>query len=123
MNLKLCRVLTVFPLFDWYLSIKYNPWNIPSRHRIIALLEHTFLYGLLGFVATFLFGFKYAILLFVVFAIITTPIEILLAMRGVMPWSFLKGAKKSYIYNLFLCTITNIFIYYTVGCSFAFYLK
>lgn len=118
MNLKLWRTLSVFPLFDWYLNIKYDPWRIPSRHRNIALLEHTFLYGSLGFVAAFLFSFEYAILLFVVFAIITTPIEILLAMRGMRPWKFLKGKKKTYVYSLFLCMITNVLIHYTIGASF-----
>lgn len=119
MNLKLRRALTVFPVFDWYISIRYNPWKIPSRHRNIALLEHTFLYGLLGFVASFIFGFKYAILLFIVLAIITTPIEILLAMKGIKPWNFLKGKKKTYVYSLFLCMITNVLIYYTIGSLFA----
>lgn len=123
MNLKLQRALSVFPVFDWYLNIRYNPWKIPSRHRNIALLEHTFLYGSLGFVASFLFGFKYAILLFIVLAIITTLIEILLAMKGIKPWNFLKGKKKTYVYSLFLCMITNVLIYYTIGGLFALYLN
>ena len=121
MNLKMQRALTVFPAFDWYLNIRYNPWKIPSEHRNIALLEHTFLYGSFGFVASFLFGFKYAILLFIVLAIIITPIEILLAVKGIKPWNFLKGKKRNYVYSLFLCMITNVLIYYIIGCSFTLY--
>lgn len=121
--MNLWRALSAFPPFDWYLNLKYDIWMIPSRHRNIALLEHTFLYGLLGFFASFLFGFRCAILLFIVFAVITTPIEILLAMKGIRPWGFLKGKKKTYVYSLFLCMIINVLIYYTIGCFFAIYLK
>ena len=123
MNPNLRKALTVFPAFDWYLNIRYNPWKIPSDHLIIALVEHTFLYGLLGFIASFIFGFEYAILLFIILAIITTPLEILLAMKGIKPWNFLKGKKKTYVSSLFLCMITNVIIYYIIGGLFALYLN
>lgn len=123
MKVKLYRILSVLPVFDWYITIKYNPWSIPLEHRVVALLERTFVYGSLGFIASFVFTFKYAILFFLVLAVVITPVEILLAAKGVKPWFFLKDKDKMYIFNLFLCMIINVLFYYTICGLFSLYLN
>lgn len=121
--MKWRRILSVLPILDWYITIKYNPWGIPLGHRIVALLEHTFGYGLLGFISSFVFTFGYAILFFVVLAIVITPVEILLATKGIRPWFFLKDKDKMYISKLFLCMVVNVLFYYVIGGLFPLYLN
>lgn len=117
--LKKQRVLSILPPFDWYLNIRYDPWNVPPIHRYIALMEHTFIYGLLGFVMSFLVGLEKAILVFILSALIGTPIEIYLARRGTKIWNFVKGREKREINMLFLGAVINTFIYYAIGACIA----
>lgn len=111
---KYLRILSIFPPFDWYINLNTNPWDVPDRHRKVALIEHT-LYGLVGFMASFLLSLKLAILVFVIAASIGTPIEAYLGMKGKWIWKFLKGREKKEISVLFLSALTNVFIYYVIG--------
>ncbi len=115
---KYLRILSIFPPFDWYINLNTNPWDVPDRHRKVALIEHT-LYGLVGFMASFLLSLKLAILVFVIAASIGTPIEAYLGMKGRWIWKFLKGREKKDLSVLFLSMLTNVFIYYIIGACIA----
>ena len=112
------RMLSTFPPFDWYLNLNTNPWDVPHRHRKVALIEHT-LYGLLGFMASFLPNLKLAIMVFVVAATIGTPIEVYLGMKSRWIWKFMKGRERREISFLFLSMLINVFIYYMIGACIA----
>ncbi|HEX16801.1 MAG TPA: hypothetical protein ENG60_00040 [Thermoplasmatales archaeon] len=118
-RIDLVKVLTVFPVADWYINLVQNPWRIPLKHRCIALVEHL-LYIPLGFVATLFLGSELTILLFILLAILVIPFEIYLALHGIEPWGFLKGRERSEVSALFLCALANEFIYYTIGCLLTF---
>ena len=107
------RMLSISSPFDWYINLNTNPWDVPYRHRKVALIEHT-LYGLLGFMASFLLNLKLAIMVFVVAATIGTLIEVYPGMKGRWIWKFMKGRERREISFLFLSMLINVFIYYMI---------
>lgn len=89
--LPIVDIVTVEKVLSYYRSLEVE---ISVKHARIATVERLLGYLPAGFIASWVIGFWYAILIFFLVFAAFGPLELYLMVRGVRPWGFLKAFLK-----------------------------
>ncbi|MDI6886456.1 MAG: hypothetical protein QMD22_08995 [archaeon] len=114
--LPIVDIVTVEKVLSYYRSLEVE---ISVKHARIATVERLLGYLPAGFIASWVIGFWYAILIFFLVFAAFGPLELYLMVRGVRPWGFFKGISKDVIAKIFLLESYNIIGYLLLGMMLA----